>query len=151
MWAITAWHRVLITPTPAIYFQIGALPLMCASDCSGLCNLHMNGSRHHGRISGEPLLPETRGSSRLLADEARPFEKGARSEITVQPDFVSGPNVLHKYRLAKRAWLRPQTNICFHFSVGSQHTGVIEQFLLELFSIHGLEENKVLTSDLSLE
>jgi len=35
--------------------------------------------------------------------------------------------------------------------VASEHTGVIELFMMALFSIHGLEENKVLPSDLSLE
>lgn len=59
--------------------------------------------------------------------------------------------MLHKDGLAESVSLRPQTNICFHFSEASRHTGVIELFLLELFSIHGLEENKTLTSDLSLE
>lgn len=75
---------------------------MCASDCSGLCKLHVSGSGHRGRISGEPRRGEAGGSTRLPANGARPSENRARSEITAQSDFVSGPNVLHKYRSAKR-------------------------------------------------
>lgn len=98
-----------------------------------------------------PQEKEWEPLSGLPAEKVRPFEMAARSEIVAQPDFVSGLNVLHKDGLAESVSLRPQTNICFRFLEASQHTGVIELFLLELFSIHGLEENKAVTSDLSLE
>lgn len=66
-----------------------------------LCMLHVSGTGHHRRIRGEPPCCEASSSTGLLENHAKPSENGARSEITARSDFVSGPNVLHKYRSAK--------------------------------------------------